>query len=156
MKISENAPKCGRYPLPLELNVENVYWQVLETSNGTIKMFNAYYDNRDFYKDEPLVRILAFINRVDPKVKTFCQLWFDGFDEPVIEPVFEYNLIWVKNWGVNSIGFQPHLIGCKNPLPSKTPLSVSLVEKKCGIATNHLKVIKFGRRAKEKTIRCLC
>lgn len=154
--ILDNESKCGRLPLLHEQRFENVYWQVLETSNGTFKMFNAYYDKRSFYKDDPLIRILAFINRVDPVVKTFCQLWFAGINEPIVEAVFEYQLIWNRGWSVNSIGSQPHLIGCRNPIPSRVPLSVSLVEKKCDNATNHLRVINNYPKNKKKKPFAVC
>lgn len=119
-------------------------------------MFNAYYDNRDFYKNDPLVRILAFINRVDPEVKTFCQIWFDGYDDPIIAPVFEYSVIWGKGWGINRIGSQPHLIACKNPLNGQTPSSVSLVENECDVATNRLQVINNIPKDKKKKPFAVC
>lgn len=137
---TENDSKCGRKPLLMELNIENNYWQVLETSNGTFKMFNAYYDNRSSHKVQSVIRILAFINRVNPIVRTHCQIWFDGVDEPIIRAA-KYSVIWVKDWGYNKIGSQPYLISCGNPLQSRIPLSVSLVEDRCEFATNHFQVI---------------
>lgn len=101
-------------------------------------MFNAYFDTRNGYT---VIRILAFINRVNPKVKTYCQLWFEEFEGPFIVPTVEYKVIWQEYWGWNTEGSQPHLVKCSNPLPGVVPLSVSLVEKKCDRATNNLKVI---------------
>lgn len=124
------------------MKIEDSYWQQLETSNGTFKMFNAYYDNRSFYKDQPLVRILAYINVVDPTVKTFCQLWFKDFEEPVTSEVFEYRLLWSKHWTVNKKGSQPHLIACRNPMVNegRIPVAVSLVENECDTPTSNLKI----------------
>ena len=111
---------------------------MLETSNGTFKLFNAYFDNRN---EISLVILLSFINRVEPEVKTFCQLWFEGIDEPITVPIIKYQVLWREEWGWNRIGSQPYLIACQNPQPDVAPVSVSLVERKCDQASNNLKVI---------------
>lgn len=116
---------------------ENELWQVLETSNGTFKMFNAYYDTRR----ESEIRILSFINVVNPTVKTYCQLWYAKIEDPIIVPVHKYQVIWYEKWGWNTEGSQPHLISCKNPILTEEPQSVSLVESQCDQATNNFKVI---------------
>lgn len=141
--LIENFSTLGRIPDRDKIFIENDYWQLLHTSNGTFKMFNAYYDNRAFFKKNPLVRILAFINRVDPVVRTYCQLWFNGMTTPYTVETVEYKLIWHKNWGVNSLGSQPHLVSCVNPLGVHgfVPSSVSLVEDEFDDAMNNLKVI---------------
>jgi hypothetical protein len=113
-------------------------WQVLTTSNGTFKIFNAYYDTRADFR---IIRILAFINRVDPAVKTFCQLKFRELVEPVIVETFEYRLIWHREWGSNTKGSQPNLIACKNPLVDLIPSNVSIVEHPCDEAKNNLQII---------------
>lgn len=156
--ISENFSQCVNYPESSRLHIENDYWQVLSTSNGTFKMFNAYYDDRNAQKFYPLVRILAMINRVDPVVTTHCQLWFQGFEKPLVVKTFEYRLMWYKAWGVNSKGSQPHLIGCINPLGTigLVPSSVSLVEHQCDSATNHLKVIYSAPEIKNKKQFAVC
>lgn len=149
-KISSNffsflADASVQLPGKDKIIVENKYWQLLHTSNGTFKMFNAYYDQRAYFKRAPLVRILAFINRVDPVVETYCHLWFDNVEKPFIVKTLSYKLIWTKRWGVNSIGFQPYLISCINPLAHQgsIPTSVSLVENifEDAAATNNLRVI---------------
>lgn len=132
--------------LSLALNIEDEYWQVLETSNGTIKIFNAYYDTRQ----GPMIRILAFINRVEPEVKTFCKLWYDGDDQPCFSETFEYKVLWHKAWGWNYKGSQPYLISCRNPREDVVPSSMTLVENILDLDTNHLKIIynlpKDGKR----------
>jgi Glycosyltransferase family 92 len=100
-------------------------------------MFNAYFDNRN----QSVIRVLTFINRVNPTVKTFCQLWYDEIDEPLIVPSHEYKLLWYKHWGVNRKGSQPYLVTCSDPLRNVVPLSVSLVEHSCSQASNNLKII---------------
>lgn len=111
--------------------IENKYWQVLETANGTFKMFTAYYDNREFYQNQPLIRIIAFINGVDPVVKTFCQLSYSDLDQPLMSEAFEYLLMWLTFWGINEVGSQLYLISCVNPLAiaNRIPVSVSLGER---------------------------
>lgn len=111
--------------------IENKYWQVLETAKGTFKMFNAYYDNREFYQNQPLIRIIAFINGVDPVVKTFCQLSYSDLDQPLMSEAFEYLLMWLTFWGINEVGSQLYLISCVNPLAiaNRIPVSVSLGER---------------------------
>merc|ERR1711997_703825 len=85
----------------------------------------------------------GMINRLEPTVKTFCQLWFSDSLEPVISKVLEYKYIWYKKWGNYKQGlFQPYLLACQLPKShwGKTPASVSIVEEKCDKASNNLRV----------------
>lgn len=103
-------------------------------------MFNAYFDDRP-KSNGALIRILSFIDRVDPTVKTFCQFWYEEIDDPLIVAIHEYKALWLKHWDVNKEGSTPFLISYRNPLPDVIPLSVSLVEHPCDQATNNLEVI---------------
>lgn len=125
---SKNTKQCAKYPSIFDLHFNNIYWQTLQTSNGTFQLFGgspnsskkklwsyfdnffslAYFDNRKNSKIGPSVstlvfskvseitnlfqqlRILGMIDRLNPTVKTFCQLWFDGQKEPFIVKTFEY------------------------------------------------------------------
>lgn len=138
-----NIRKCFDHPPLGELYIENEFWQVLETSNGTFKMFNAYYDNREASKVGPVIRILAYINQPFIEVKTFCQFKFTGSRDPIVVETHEYRLMWYTQWGINSKGSQPHLISCINPFASfgLVPLTVSLVEHECDEASNSLEII---------------
>ena len=111
------------------------------SSNANYKIFNAYYDTRDPFKHEPVIRILIFLNRVDPDIETFCQIWYKDLDEPLIVRPFEIRLMWNKDFGVNRHGSSPYMIGCKNPYLTQVPLSVSLVENECDEAINNLPII---------------
>lgn len=93
--------------------------------------------------DQPVIRIIAFINRKNPSVETYCQIWFQEYEHPLIVPVFEYRLMWRDSWGYNTKGSTPYLMSCFNPLKEHTPSSVSIVEKDkhCERASNNLKVI---------------
>lgn len=106
-------------------------------------MFNAFYDIRRKFKYEPVIRILSFIDKVEPSVKTFCQIWFKDIEVPFISEVHEYKLIWSKRWDVNNEGSQPYLVTCKNPLASRNmiPKYVSVVENECDTAANNFPVI---------------
>jgi len=142
-KAAKNVT-CTKYPDIYDLHFNNQYWQETETSNGTFLLYGAYLDVRSKNRLGPTVRILGMINRLEPKVKTFCQLWFSDSSEPVISKVLEYKYIWYKKWGNYKQGlYQPYLLACQLPKThwGKTPASVSVVEHKCDTATNNLRVI---------------
>ena len=62
----------------------------------------------------PTIRILGMINRLEPRVRTFCQIWFQGSHQPVISKVLEYKYIWFKKWGNYKHGiFQPYMLACQ-------------------------------------------
>lgn len=135
---------CAKFPLYYDVSFNNIYWQTLQTSNGTFYLYAAYYDNRTLVAMKPVIRILGMINRLEPTVKTYCQLWFYGAKEPVFAKVFEYKYIWYKKWGNYKHGlFQPYLISCQIPkgFRDKIPESVSLVEKPCDTSTTNLRII---------------
>lgn len=142
--LQQKSSTCAKYPSIFELEFNNIYWQTMRTSNGTFQLFGAYYDIRKHSRIGPTVRILGMINRIEPKVKTFCQFWFDGQKEPFIVKTFEYKYIWYNKWGNYKQGiYQPYLIACQIPKPFHhvVPSSVSMVEKECDTATNNLRVI---------------
>ena len=88
------------------------YWQILRSSNGTFYLYGAYYDNRTAIQ-KPAIRILGMMDRIEPRVKTHCLLWYDGDKDPLITPVFEYKYIWNKKWGNYKQGLlQPYLMSC--------------------------------------------
>ncbi|CAB3369777.1 uncharacterized protein LOC135935988 [Cloeon dipterum] len=141
--LSKNG-SCAKYPSPYELEFNNIYWQTLRTSNGTFQLYGAYYDVRHLSRIGPAVRILGMLDRIEPKVKTFCQFWFEDQKEPAIIEVMEYKYIWYKKWGNYKQGIlQPYLIACKLPPThkSRVPISVSLVERPCDTASNNLRVL---------------
>jgi len=142
-KVPKNYTGCTKFPDIFDLHFNNKYWQVTETSNGTFYLYGAYLDVRPTNRLGPTVRVLGMINRLEPSVKTFCQLWFSDSLEPVISKVLEYKYIWYKKWGNYKQGlFQPYLLACQLPKThwGKTPASVSIVEDKCDKASNNLRV----------------
>ena len=68
---------------------------------------------------------------------------FSGQAEPVISKVLEYKYIWYRKWGNYKQGiFQPYLLACQLPQShwKQVPVSVSVVEHVCDVATNNLRV----------------
>jgi hypothetical protein len=134
---------CAKFPTIYDLKISNTYWQVAETSNGTFYLYGAYLDRRKGNRLGPTIRILGMINKLEPTVKTFCQVWFEGSQEPVITKVLEYKYIWFKKWGNYKDGiFQPYMMACQLPSShhQRVPVSVSVVENFCDQATNNLRV----------------
>lgn len=142
-----------KFPNIFELEFSNIYWQTLLTNNGTFQLYAAFYDERKYSRIGPALRIVSMINRIEPAVKTYCQMWFEGEHEPLIVEVLEYKYIWYSKWGNYKQGiYQPYVIACKLPQShwhKGVPGSVSLVEKRCKTATNNLKVI-YNKPNKKK------
>ena len=135
---------CGRLPALYDIHFNNIYWQETSTTNGTFYLYGAYLDVRKNNRLGPTVRILGMLDRLVPKVKTYCLLWFEDAKEPVVSKVVEYKYIWYKKWGNYKPGiFQPYLLACQLPKShwKKAPISVSVVERVCDTATNNLRVI---------------
>ena len=142
-KVPKNSTTCSKFPDIYDIQFNNKYWQVFESSNGSFYLYGAYLDVRTNNRLGPTVRILGMINSLEPQVKTFCQLWFSDSNDPIISKVLEYKYIWYKKWGNYKHGlFQPYLLACQLPKShwNKTPASVSIVENKCDKATNNLRV----------------
>jgi hypothetical protein len=125
-------------------------------------LYGAYLDIRKNNRLGPTVRILGMINRLEPQVKTHCQLWFNGTREPIISKVLEYKYIWYRKWGNYKPGiFQPYMLACQLPKThwNQVPLSVSIVENVCDTATNNLRVIynklPEGQKAKKEFAVCV-
>ena len=74
---------CGKRLKESEIVKDNEIWQIMQTHCGTIKLLNAYLDLRWNISQ---IRIFAS----GPKLKDikgvtiFCQLWYDGLDEPKV------------------------------------------------------------------------
>lgn len=140
-----NSSGCQpKYPSIFELEFNNVYWQTLRSSNGTFQLFGAFYDDRKLSRIGPAIRMVGMIDRIEPTVKTYCHMWFEGEKEPRVVDVLEYKYIWYSKWGNYKQGiYQPYVIACKVPQSHwrrGPPASVSLVEKRCDTATNNLRV----------------
>ena len=145
-KIPSKGKGCvPRFPSIFDLEFNNIYWQTLRSSNGTFQLFGAYYDDRKLSRIGPAVRIVGMIDRIEPRVKTYCQMWFDGDPEPAIVENLEYKYVWYSKWGNYKQGiYQPYVIACKVPKSHwkrGAPASISIVEKACDTSTNNLRVI---------------
>ena len=135
---------CARMPNLLDLRYNNIYWQQVLTTNGTLYLYGAYLDLRDGDTPRgPKVRLLGMMNRLRPKVELYCQLWFEKSNQPAISRVTNFTHIWTKESRLMGNGpLQPYLLTC--PLPpshvNSTPILVSLVEKVCDTSTALLKI----------------
>lgn len=152
--------KCvPRYPSIFELEFNNIYWQTLRSTNGTFQLFGAYYDNRKLSRIGPAIRMVGMIDRIEPNIKTYCQLWFDGEHEPQIVDIFEYKYIWHSKWGNYKQGiYQPYVIACKIPQThwkKGPPASISIVENPCDTASNNLRVIYNKPKIKKEFAVCV-
>lgn len=135
---------CAPIPSAYKVDFDNTYWQVLRTSAGVFYIYKAYYDSRRNDIIGASIRILAMVNRVSPEVTTYCQIWFESQNEPLIVRYYDYKHIWKPDLGPYTHGvLQPHLVTCKLPpeYSEKVPVAVSLVEQECSIAKNFLHVI---------------
>ncbi|XP_031778263.1 uncharacterized protein LOC100113889 [Nasonia vitripennis] len=153
-KPSAGKEACQpRYPSIFELEFNNVYWQTLRSSNGTFQLFGAFYDERKLSRIGPALRIVGMIDRIEPSVKTHCQMWWDGEREARLVEVLEYKYIWYSKWGNYKQGiYQPYVIACKVPQSHwrrGPPASVSLVERRCETASNNLRVT-YNKPARKK------
>ena len=95
-KVPKNATGCMKFPDVYDLHFNNKYWQVFESSDGSFYLYGAYLDVRKNNRLGPTVRILGMINRLEPKVKTYCQLWFSDNSEAVISKVLPDRVVVAK------------------------------------------------------------
>ena len=54
---------CAKFPTIYDININNIYWQETDTTNGTFYLYGAYLDVRKNNRLGPTVRILGMINR---------------------------------------------------------------------------------------------
>uniref|UniRef100_A0A6P7GHY1 Glycosyltransferase family 92 protein n=1 Tax=Diabrotica virgifera virgifera TaxID=50390 RepID=A0A6P7GHY1_DIAVI len=145
-----------RFVLPLNIEYRNSYWQSQKTSNGTFLLYNAYLDTRSENTLGPTVRIVGMIDIHKINSTTYCHLWFNGTNNPVIVKTFEHRSIW---WfGKPQKGyFIPYLISCVLPkkFSKRIPESISLVERECDNATNRLRVLYDNPGKKEDFAVCV-
>lgn len=143
--IQDTTNNCNvsrpNYP---DLQFDNIYWQTLNTTNGTIKLFRAYYDDRYKSNIGPSIRIIAMINRLEiVNVTTYCQFWFNGMEKPIIKKN-DYQVMWYRHWGWDK-DYLAFLLTCPYNFKKyqQIPDGVSLVNKNCDQAGNYLKVLNY-------------
>lgn len=135
---------CRRYPSLKNIDFSNNYWQVLEGPNGTnIQILSAILDDRPLNKTNQSVRLVTMINNSNVTFTTYCQLWYENASDAVVVEVVNYQLMWVRAWGIVKNDYLPYLVTCNVPESyfNTTPQSVSLVNKPCDRARNNLKII---------------
>ena len=131
----------------LNLRYNNLYWQEVVTSKVTLYLYGAYLDIRARNPEGPNVRLLGMMDKLRPKVKIYCQLWFENRTQPVLSLVKQYKYIFVSREGGEggnnpTDNLQPYLLTC--PIPpgreDRNPILVSVVEHACATATTLLKI----------------
>ncbi|CAG7732584.1 unnamed protein product, partial [Allacma fusca] len=159
-----NGPKyykmsgCAQFPTLYDLEFNNIYWQTLKTCNGTFYFYGAYFDDRERVIKGPTLRILSMMDRIEPTVKTYCQIWFQGEQKPVFSRMQGYRFMWNRKWGnFKQNILQPYLLSCVVPRShfGQVPDSVSVVEHKCDSAKNNLRVLYSEPRKKENFAVCV-
>jgi hypothetical protein len=143
---------CAKFPDLFDLRFKNDLWQVQKTSNGTLLLFNAYWDERNGTK----IRIVGMYD-VYPTDAFFCQFWYPNSDKPVfVESELPF-WMFSRKWGAdNGYFIHPYLISCKaEMINGQLPTSVSLVERECDNATNNLKVFRSEGEKNKNFVVCV-
>ena len=120
-------------------------------------MWNAYYDNRNYLKeqDRSTIRVMTVQSRNVTKANLFCQIWFEGIADPVISEVYEYRPVWYPDAPTEATNTMVIFVSCLNPLVDQglIPLSVSIVANACDVPSNKFDVIyKLPENGKKKTV----
>ncbi|XP_022657968.1 uncharacterized protein LOC111248999 [Varroa destructor] len=151
------SKSCVKYPPLYDLQFNNLYWQKLNTNNGSFFIYGAYLDIRQRVGKVPLVRILAMIDRIKPTTK-YCLLWYDNATMPVVS-LASYTYAWYSRWGNYKDGLlQPFIVSCPAPFQKGRglyPSSVSLVERQCTPPTNNVRVIHNAPEIKQDFAVCV-
>lgn len=96
-KLEIRKAGCEKVQKPLDVMIDNVIWQVLETPEGRVNLLNAYLDERF---NMQVVRI----NANGPSAEHFyqkilCQFWFDDENEkPIIVRVSSFQTLWLSTF----------------------------------------------------------
>lgn len=99
LKTGQNKT-CAKYPSLKSLKFNNRYWQLLQAPQDTdFHLLSAHLDVRKLNSAETSVRIIAIINKEIVTVQTYCQLWYEEQEGPLVAKVVEYRMIWNRKWG---------------------------------------------------------
>ncbi|XP_059097492.1 uncharacterized protein LOC131891837 isoform X2 [Tigriopus californicus] len=140
---------CGLFPRFFDVKVTNTLWQKLNTSQGTVMLYAAYYDNR--LSDQPMIRVIAAGRETNRLPPLLCHLWFEGiptpFEVPVASGKYLVGDVVFKHWHPEM--YLGHLLTCPIPkeIREKIPVIASLVASSCDKSYNALKV--WNNRPKE-------
>jgi hypothetical protein len=95
--IFEEYPTCGRYPLPADVTVDNVIWQVLQIRKGFVKVLNAYAVKRPFLNDtQTFIKLNVASVQLNSSDALYCQFWYENSVEPVVVNVTSIFCTWGK------------------------------------------------------------
>jgi hypothetical protein len=85
---------CGRFPAEKDIVRDNEIWQEMKTPNGSVKLFNAYFDTR---MNKTVVRVN--VNTIELNITRdliYCQLWFKGKSEPYVVQALNHTMLWIS------------------------------------------------------------
>lgn len=95
-EIALDQHQCKNLKKQNDVLMDNIVWQVLETPQGRLNLFNAYLDMRF---NQKYVRI----NTIGPNFnesfeEIYCQFWFeDESIKPEIVKVFKFVNLWISS-----------------------------------------------------------
>ncbi|XP_059473263.1 uncharacterized protein LOC132195342 isoform X1 [Neocloeon triangulifer] len=147
---------CAQYVSALNIQFNNIYWQVQINTNETFYLYGAYLDKRSL-ANGTVIRIVGMVDKLDPP-DVYCQFWFNKEPKPIISKVFHKQYMWLKEWGFQNAPLQPYVWSCQVPENFKTrvPESVSLVENPCQHPRNNLRVINNLPKSGKKENFAVC
>ena len=136
---------CPNFKKARSYSFDDAFWQKLETTNGTFRILNAYYDDRKFLaeRNQSSVRIILVQERNVTEANLFCQIWFDQIARPMAVAIHEFRPLWYQNTLTNNTETSAVLVTCVIPwtVQGLIPTSVSVVAKQCDTPSNSMNVI---------------
>jgi hypothetical protein len=91
--FSNDKSTCENLQKPEDVTINNIIWQVLETSDGRVNLLNAYLDER-------WNKTVVSINANGPNLnvsyhKVYCQFWFENIEQPLVVQVSEFRTMYL-------------------------------------------------------------
>lgn len=138
----------------------NDLWQ--KSSDSSMYLFSAYYDNR--YKSSAgliyhFVRvILSNLGTLD--IPVYCQVWYANRSHPLVVQS-DVQEIWSKIWDKSSknLYYKPYLVSC--PIPKSyrdtgvLPIGISVSNTPCAASGTFLQLAKPGTKKKKNFAVCV-
>ena len=74
---SSNQNKCVKFPGIADINFNNLYWQVLYSSQATYYLYEAFLDVREKHTKGSFVRIMGMMHK-NKREELYCHMWFNA------------------------------------------------------------------------------
>ncbi len=136
---------CALFPSLDQLQIQNLYWQVLTLSNNvTLYLYSAFLDDRDKNPNGSVIRILAVSDSLleITSVSITCQIWFEKETKPQFQSSVNFKHIKIEKATLDVNGLSAYFFTCRIPSSHQglVPLAVSVVEDQCHTPTNMLRI----------------